>query len=244
MTSFTVSLTGNTSELSSSFFPEIVLDDAYNYSCGLLEFTSYQSIPNVTSKNNEITVFHWEMRDDVRHQNIYVLTVPVGSYEAEELLSVIKSMFDARNVLFEYSINKNTLKTTIKCADRVYLEPGYDSPLSLLGFKGNYNIVPDRATESDGVIQISAVNVIRIECNIVTGAYVDGKLCHSLYEFPSNKVGVGYKIIEQPRNIIYLPIIPRRINCIQVSIVDQDGNLIDFRGETVTCRIHIKRDDR
>lgn len=57
MTSFTISLTGNSSQLSSSFFPDIVLDDRYTYSCGLLDFTAYQSIPNVTVKNNEIHIY-------------------------------------------------------------------------------------------------------------------------------------------------------------------------------------------
>lgn len=94
------------------------------------------------------------------------------------------------------------------------------------------------------MIKISKLNVIRVECNIVSGAYVNGRQCHSIYEFASNKVDAGYKIVEQPVNVIYMPVVPRRINCIQISVVDQNGELVDFRGEEITCRIHIKRDGK
>ena len=54
-------------------------------------------------------------------------------------------------------------------------------------------------------------------------------------------VSPGEKIIESPRNLIYLPItssgsIPR----IEISVLDQNGDPIDFRGETITIRLHIR----
>lgn len=156
------------------------------------------------------------------------------------MLSTIKKLLAANGTTFNYFLNINTLKTTIKCSDYIVSEGSTVSPLELLGFKSGFRIPAGLETESDGVIQISRVNVIRIECDLATGAYVDGKLSHTIYEFPSHKVGDGYKIIEQPQNLIYLPVVPRRISNIQISVVDQSGNLIDFRGETISCRIHIK----
>lgn len=58
MTSTTVTLTGNKPVLTSSFFPEIQLDKNSSYSCGLLDFTTYNSMPNITIHNNRITCYH------------------------------------------------------------------------------------------------------------------------------------------------------------------------------------------
>lgn len=236
MSSFTVSLTGNTSILSSTFFPEIVLDREHSYSCGLLDFTTYQSIPNITIKNNELKFKKGDGNGTIT-DSIYI---PPGSYEADDVLNYINNALEEREVSFEFDINRNTLKTTIKCGLEIDSSQN-NSILKVFGFKDD-KIAADTKTESHDVIKISELNVIRVECNIVSGAYINGKPCHSIYEFASNKVDIGYKIIEQPSNVIYMPVIPKRIDYIQIKIVDQDGHLIDFRGEEITCRIHIKRD--
>lgn len=234
MSSFTVSLTGNTSKLSCVFFPEIVLDEKYNYSCGLLDLTTYHSIPNITDRNNKLYYANGEYFN--------IIEVPVGCYEAEDVLNYIKSELSILGISFEFIVNKNTLKTTIVCEREISCE-GSESIHGVFGFR--VPTIPAKTKlESDDVIKISKLNVIRVECNIVSGAYVNGGPCHSIYEFASNKVDVGYKIVEQPKNVIYMPVTPKRINYIDISIVDQDGNLIDFRGEDITCRIHIKRDNK
>lgn len=238
MSSFTVSLTGNSSELTATFFPELVLDERYEYSCGLLDFTTYHSIPNVNSRNNclEYSLVNGNST------KMGEIIIPIGSYEADEVLQYIKSSMHDRDISFEYYINKNTLKTRFMCSAKIFFGLGNNSILNLFGFNATQTFVPNTWHESDSIVKISKSNVIRLECNIVTGAYINGKLCHSIYEFASNKVDVGYKIIEQPRNIIYLPIVRKRIDFIQITIVDQEGAPIDFRGEDITCRIHIRRD--
>lgn len=89
-------------------------------------------------------------------------------------------------------------------------------------------------------MNISAVNAIKIECNITSGAYSNNKLGHTIHEFyPS--VEIGYKIIEVPQNVIYLPVTVHAINNLTVRCVDQDNKLVNFRGETLTLRVHIKK---
>lgn len=147
-----------------------------------------------------------------------------------------------RGITFEYSINKNTFKMTIKCSVDI-LFTDTNTIGKVLGFSCR-QIFKDIETESSDIIKISTQDIIRVECSIVTGSFINGRRCHSIYEFASNKVNVGYKIIEVPNNIIYLPVVPKRINFIQISFVDQNGESIDFRGENITCRIHIKRESR
>lgn len=52
--SVTLTFTGESSILTSDFYPELELDPTKSYSCGLLEFTTYNSIPNITRCNNKV----------------------------------------------------------------------------------------------------------------------------------------------------------------------------------------------
>lgn len=53
MQSLTLTLSGISSELSANYHPPIELDPNSEYVCGLVDFQSYMSIPNVTEKNNK-----------------------------------------------------------------------------------------------------------------------------------------------------------------------------------------------
>lgn len=247
MSSYTFTFTGNSSELSSTFFPELVLDDKSEYSCALLELTTYHSIPNVTAANNKI-YFYLDPDGEspaISDENalICVEKIPVGSYEAEEILEYIKVILNQNKFSFEYTINRNTFKTSVTCSTTLAIGDQFrDNILTkIFGFTDSKSIPKDTFKESNEVVKITSQDVVRVECNIVSGSYINGKRSQSIYEFATNKVNVGYKIIERPNNLIYLPVNTKRINFIQISFVDQNGDLIDFRGESITCRIHIKK---
>ena len=112
-----------------------------------------------------------------------------------------------------------------------------DSVGCLLGFT-------ERVVEPNVVhhlpVTILKINAFRVECNITSGAYINGQKVHTIHEFfPA--VPPGYKIIEAPSHVIYLPIAVRYIDDLQVRIIDQDGDLVNFRGEVITVRLHLKQ---
>lgn len=138
--------------------------------------------------------------------------------------------------------NPSTLKSEIRATRPVYFNfPGKpNSIVPLLGFSRLSTVIAPlrRYTESDDIAKILGVNVISIQCNIASGAFVNGARDHSIHQFfPA--VEPGYNIIENPNPVIYFRTNVRTIDNITVRIVDQNGGPINFR-ETITVRLHLK----
>lgn len=113
-----------------------------------------------------------------------------------------------------------------------------DSIAELLGFS-SIILKPNKIHISSSPVKILKFNVLRIECNITSGAYINNKKVHTIHEFFPT-VPPGFKIVKVPAKIIYLPIFVKSIDQIQLKIVDENGNLVNFRGETITIRLHLK----
>lgn len=224
--SITLTLTGNTSNLVANYFPPLDLDR--NYECGLVDFHTYNSVPNVDLENN---LFH--IKDTF-------IELPVGSYEFEDISNYLQKKYESINKTGELYIdaNYNTLKTEIYCSDDVIDFTKNRTIGSLLGFSKR-ELKAGEEYESDLPINISKVNAVRVECSIVTGSYINNVPAHTLHEFSLNG-SPGYKLDEIPKNVIYLPVNTRQISSITVTVVDQKGDLINFRGETITLRLHLK----
>lgn len=170
-----------------------------------------------------------------------VITLPDGAYEVEDILTYLKQKLHDDKISLTYeltSINK------VKITFDTQIEWVSGSVLNVIGFKrdSKSRTFSSKTTYwSDKIVKISNIDVIRIVCDIVSGSYINGKLCHTIHQFSHCKVGSGYKFIEVPKHIIYLPVKEKVLRNIQISVVDQDGNLIDFQGEHISCRIHIKK---
>lgn len=224
--SVTLTLNGDSSLLIANYFPPIELDQ--NYVCGLISLDTYHSIPNVDVQNN------------LFHIGNYEIEIPVGSYEFADIADYITEKYNKLNNKGYLNIyaNYNTLQTCIESSvDRIYFDK--DRTIgSLLGFSKRV-LEPNEEYSSDKTIDITKINTIIVECNIVTGSYINNISAHTLHQFSLN-VSPGFKITESPVNVIYLPVNTTSLNTIVVKLVDQDGNLINFRGEKISIRLHLK----
>lgn len=232
MSSLTLTVAGKTSSLDAYFYPEIELDERYNYSCCLLGFYTYNSIANVHEKNNK---FYFSENDG---KSFEIVTVPVGSYEIDEILHILNNEFKTKNVNISISSDKHTMTCTIVTSSTIDFTK-VDCIGPVLGFKKR--IIEVGTSISDSLIDIQRVKTLRLDCDLISGSYHNGMKTHTIYEFDP-MVDPGYKISEQPKHLIYLPVVKHRISTINISILDQNSDLVDFRGENITCRIHIKRD--
>lgn len=98
----TLTLSGKTSILSSIFSPPIELGDD-EYECCLVDFQSYNSIPNVDHDNN---LFHIGDK---------IIEIPIGSYELQDIVDYITEEYKAQNYNKSIRIeaNNNTLQIEI-----------------------------------------------------------------------------------------------------------------------------------
>lgn len=86
-------------------------------------------------------------------------------------------------------------------------------------------------------------DVIGINCDIISDSYINGEQNHSIHQFaPSNSNVKSKTFVEIPKHICYLPIKSKSLRSIQISIVNQSGELIKIDGNII-CRINIKKDN-
>lgn len=227
-------LSGRGSTVSCDIFPPLELDSD-QYVVGLVDLSTYNSIPNIeTGVNDKVYI------------GDKVITLEEGAYEIEDIESAVIARLtelaietnDVPSTYFSLKPNNNTLRAEIKCNESIDFSREH-SIGPLLGFKSQV-LLPGTLHRSDGPVNIIKVDTIRVECNIVRGSFDNGVEGHVLHEFYPT-VGPGYKIVEIPSTILYLPVNVQKINTITVTLKDQDGRLINLRRENLAVRLHLKR---
>lgn len=109
---------------------------------------------------------------------------------------------------------------------------------SILGFGKKQYITGDH--ESETLVNIMSINSLRVTSSIIGSSYSNGSTEPIIYSFFPN-VGPGYKIIEVPHNLVYLPIIVNEISSMETKLVDQNNKLVNLRGEEMSLRFHIRQ---
>ena len=113
-----------------------------------------------------------------------------------------------------------------------------NSLASVLGFKQEiFNGVGRHASENP--VNIMSVNSILVHCNIIHSSYMRGTLAPVAYNFFPN-AAPGQNILEPPHNLIYLPVTVDVISTLSVWLTDEQGELLDLRGEELTIRFHLR----
>lgn len=240
----TFTLSGCNSTLSTNFYPPIELDIYSSYGVGLIGFYSYNSIFNVDESNNKI-VLHYE--NDLNDISLFI---PPGTYEIDEINKAIQETIKENisydttkdfNELFRLQANNNTLK----CELYSFFEVDFSKTNclnTLLGFESKL-LKSKKKHESTVAVNITKVRLVRVDCNLVSGAYINGKEMHTLFEFDID-VEPGYKLTKEPQNVIYLSVKPEGrqfLDNITLKILDDKGDLIDFRGEQIIVKIELKK---
>ena len=239
-TSFSVLVNGNESRFNTRFTQKIELDRDKVYEIALVNLETYYSFPNIDETNN---VFIYSTDNGNSWEKI---KIPVGSYEIDDLNNTIQFEMEKRGhydeINNEYYIKISAYSNTLKSV--LIIESGYqvdfnqqNSLSKVLGFTGTK--YTEGFHESENVVNILTINSILVNIDIIGGSYVNGKPKNTIYSF-FPKVSPGYKIIESPVNLVYLPLLIDTISDINTSITDQDEDLLNLRNEKLSIRFHIR----
>lgn len=221
--SFSVEGQGSTGIL--YVFPPHDVSDG-TWAIALKQLTTYNRIPNIEEGFN----------DKFYYGEKYI-TLPEGAYEIEDIERYIKECLDD-SVKFSLQANNNTMKCEIKCTETIHFNK--DNTIApLLGFSKK-ELTPNTKHESDQPVNIMNVDVIRVECNISRGSFSKTGEGHVIHEFYP-VVAPGFKIVETPANLLYLPLNCQSINNITITLKDQDGKLLNLKSEPLTVHLEIKK---
>ena len=239
-TSFQIIVSGNESKFTTRLNPMLELDRDKKYEIALVNLETYYAFPNIDETNN---VFVYSPDNG----NSWVkIKIPEGSYEIDDIYNTIQHEMEKRGhhdpIKEEYyiniSANSNTLKSVLILGKDYQVDFNHQNSLSkVLGFTSvKYT---EGFHESENPVNILRINSILVNIDIISGSYVNGTMRNTIYSF-FPKVSPGYKIIETPVNLVYLPIILNAINSLNVSITDQDDHPLNNRNEILTIRFHIR----
>jgi hypothetical protein len=235
MDSCNIILNGTTANLRANFETPIHLDPIKKNDLALVSLETYNSFANVDNGNN-----NFEFAVDGNWQSF---KIPVGAYEISDIASYLKeALTDLGQVdVLELSPNLNTLKISLKVKKPNFSVSfrGDNSLRDLLGIESKIYEYNERPHEAVNIVNILKVNSIFVHCDVIGGSYLNGQNSPILHSFFGN-VSPGYKIVETPHNLIYLPITTHVIREIRIWLTDQDNRPLDLRGETVTVRLHLR----
>ena len=238
--SLLILLSETSTNIRTKFSPSIDLDKNKKYGMALVSLETYYSFPNVDTTNNS---FKYSSDDGKTWRQI---NIPIGSYELVDINAYIQRImkennhFDGANGKYNITLepNNNTLKTVLKITGKYRVDfTTSNSIRRVLGF--NSRVYVAGYHESENIVNIINVNSLRVTSSIIGASYTNGETENVIYSFFPN-VGPGYKIIEVPVNLIYLPITLDKISEMETKLTDQNGQLINLRGEELSIRFHIK----
>jgi hypothetical protein len=222
-------------------FPSPIVLPDYDFEIALVNLETWYSFANIAPNNNLF-------RYSVDGGNTWkLIAIETGAYEFEALndeiqrLMVVNGDWNAEENAYyiTLSANTSTLKSSIDITNpdyKVDFTIG-NTIRSILGF--NSEILSHGYNVSENIINIIDFNSIFINCDCINESYVNGISSPVIYSF-GPKVSPGFRIVESPVNLIYLPLNRKTLSEFSIWITDQDGRHIDFRGEYITCRFHIR----
>lgn len=242
-TTFILSNNTPTTNFTTNLSPPIHLDSNKEYEAALLSINLFNSIPNITEKNN---VFRYSINNG---QTISRINLNTGSYELQAINDEIQRIMIERGhfntatneAYISISPHISELKSIVYISNETYyVDFSVGNSIGpVLGFVNG--IIRHGYNKSPNIVDITKVNSVLVNVDIINGSYVNGYESPAIYSFDPNRVSPGYKIDEKPNpSLIYYPVSRKDIYEIRVWLTDQDHNPIDLRGEKITVKIQIR----
>jgi len=238
--SFFILINDRSTHIKTRFNPLIQLDKTKKYEMALVNLETYYSFPNIDESNNNFTY------SPDNGQSWHTILIPEGSYEIRDINAYVQRNmkinghydFDNGESYITITANNNTLKSILDIKHDYMVDLITPNSIrSVLGFNGR--IYSEGYNESENIVNILSVSSLNVTSDIIGSSFTNGIAKNNLYSFFPT-VGPGYKIVQEPLNLIYLPVTLNTISQMETKLEDQDGKLINLRGEELSIRFHIR----
>lgn len=243
-------LSGSKSELDMDVFPHMDLSKG-EWEIGLLSISTFNTIPNIETNVNDTMHFGdghtiafrtGKTKSSVtsRTERGIQIVFPEGTYHIEDIHKhVVETCKRAGFELdFKMHANNNTLKVELFSSMPIDFTQE-NSIGSLMGF--------EKKILNDGVWHIGerpaslfGVGMIQVVCNVAHGSLFNGVESHVIHAFHPT-VEPGFRIVEIPDSVIYMPVSTKHLKSIKVRLEDDRGRLINLRGEQTNVRLHLRK---
>ena len=229
----------NTAVHTQNFIRPIDLDST-DYEVALISLETYYSFPNIIEGVNN--VFAYKKTPD---SDSIIIKIPTGNYGIADIADEIRRQVGD----VEYQDNMPLAQNDATAKAVFKLTPNYridftvpNSIRTVLGFESRIvgGVLNQKYYPGDSIVNILNVSTVMVNCDLVNNSYNNGVVSSIIYSFFPN-VAPGYKIVRNVESPIYLPINKSTINSITLSLTDENGNLLNFRGETVSMRFHLRK---
>ena len=116
----------------------------------------------------------------------------------------------------EISANTKTLKSEKFLKNNYEIDFRKDMSINrLIGFRSN--LYTSGLPESENMVNILTINSMLVNIDIISSSYVNGSTQPTIYSFFPDFF-TRYEIIENPHNLLYLPITADTIHSITISL--------------------------
>ena len=235
--SYYITVSGKNSTIQTTFTPPLTFPEDCQYEMACSGVETYYSFPNIDGKNNKLQISLDKGKTWIQ------LELVTGCYEIEAINTSLKKLIKEKGASKDVELclapNKNTLQSilTLKNVWISFSDGEKGSLRTVLGFDAK--VYKDGIHESEHTVNILRVNSIIIHCDIITLSRKNGIASPIIYSFFPN-VSPGQKIVDRPKNLIYLPLTLSVISQMTVWLTDQNDEPLDIRGEELTITFHIR----
>ena len=235
--SYYITVSGKDSKIQTTFNPPLSFPNDCHYEIACCGVETYYTFPNIDAKNNKVQISLDKGKEWIQ------LELATGCYEIEAINTVLNRLIKEKGAKKEVDLclspNTSTLQSilTLKNIWINFGDGDKGSLRSVLGF--DEKIYKDGTHESEHIVNILRVNSIIVHCDVITLSRKNGIASPIIYSFFPN-VSPGQKIVDRPKNLIYLPLTLSVISQMTVWLTDQKDEALDIRGEELTITFHIK----
>ena len=174
-----------------------------------------------------------------------------GNYNIDDIHQAVYSLDDHKgNLQIEYDEINKKVKLILTSFANSFGTLRFDNKSffhTLLVFDPYWDYKPTNAIHADfpgvytndnDILNLNTINKIHLKCDCIDGSIQDGVRQPILFSFVLDKP-CGYKIFCQPETIHYKKINKSVLNTITFYLEDDNNEVVDFNGETLTFTLQM-----